>query len=966
MSRRTKQPAESKELDPHVWSLYNAARNGAEAASVAVRDLHQTLLRDALIFASGEANLDAVGALLDAGARVSCEASDSNAPLSAALRCHQRVDFDELMPILSRLLDAGAPIDFEPTQCGTALACAVSADRFEEAQWLVARGSNLQQIDREGRSLLQLAAMGDADVELLSWLLASGLDASVRDARGNTLLHNAVAHRELDERIRLLAQSGVDVHALNSRGETALVVAAAVPYSRSDQGDAALCLLELGADPNVVAADGIVALHELMSSGNHADRLVDQLVQRGADVNARTVRGNTPLHLLVSQTQHSASRDRLVRRLCELGADIHCLNGAGESAFGVAVCKNEPGYWETLAGLGADINQQIGGRGTALHVLVGRKQRVQVQRLLKLGADATRCDEFGSSPIWYASADNKCFVVRDLVAHGGDCNAANAFGETPLGVAIRGNQLAAIRTLVKRGADVNAVNARSGETPLTYAVRLGDDAVIEALVELGANVNQANRGGETPLMLALHSERTISRLLALGADLHAVNARGETALGLAWRHCVDEAAVELIEHGATNRGAVHVQLGAAVAAAAADDATDQFSALLRTPYLCDWFLWLLELPDLSALVRVNRVAYRAVSAHWRDERRRRFLLADTTLRLMCPSRARQRAMLRRMMEVSGGRWIVVLHGEGNELFDCVLQAYDLSGHCGSPAATLSESVAENILGLDVRGGCSCPCARRGEHSATEPLFVCAAARGDPVVACLDAKNEASDADGWRLAVCGKCGAQRPLCNGPEFSICIACAQTRPLMWIRWCAYANVGYNGGNVYDVLRFFGTEAGDDVDELLHNIKLDAGEDEDDSFEECVEIVRSGDENANLSRRVLSVMTRERAAAARATGRAILAAPRESLGMISLPYHSADGYVGYEFVALLGDSAEAAAIVDDVARAIKADAAKVAEAKNRKRKARTQRTKEEDEDEDDETTVSRDQADADSEQQE
>jgi hypothetical protein len=95
---------------------------------------------------------------------------------------------------------------------------------------------------------------------------------------------------------------------------------------------------------------------------------------------------------------------------------------------------------------------------------------------------------------------------------------------------------------------------------------------------------------------------------------------------------------------------------------------------------------------------------------------------------MCPSRARQRTMLRRMMDVSGGRWIVVLHGEGNELFDCVLQAYDLSGHCGSSAATLP--MAESNLGLYVRGGCRCPCARRGEHSATEPLFVRAAARRD--------------------------------------------------------------------------------------------------------------------------------------------------------------------------------------------------------------------------------------------
>jgi ankyrin repeat protein len=888
----------------HV-ALFEAAQRGAEQLSCVAAEQRRTVLRDAaeqlrnaLIQACEQLDAAAVDVLVAAGADVSCRATDARAPLSAVFEGRRHVDFGTASLIVTRLLDLGAPIDAEPTNSCTALGMAVHGDHMELAQLLIDRGSNVLQRDKHGRSLLHVAMCGRGGSAMIDYLVARGLDVLARDNDGNTLLHAAVSSAEgraAPDRVQLLARAGIDVNASNKRGETALYTAAAagleyVSRPRNAQHDAAVALLELGADANARTVDGVTALHETVESERDASEFLEALVSHGADVNARTNLGFTPLMCLVARMEYDKTRGDLLRLLVKRGADINAVNNAGESAFGIAVEDNDMAYWEKLVELGVDINQQIVGRGTALHVLVGCKRRAQVQRLLELGADARRGDEFGSSPIWFAATDNKCFLIRDLVDHGGDCNAPNSLGETPLDVAIRNEQLGAIRMLAKYGANVNAVNARSGETALTYATRLGFSKVVAQLVDLGADIGATNRAGDTPLMLVSHGD-TARVLLKVGADARAVNRHGETALGVAWRRRKADVATALIVHGVTERGNGGNCLGEVALAVDDVDELDFLSVLLRTPYLCDWFLECLELPDLAALLLVNHTAYRAVSAHWRDRTRHRFLLADATLRLLCPSHDCERAMLRRMMEASRGRWVVVVHGEVDRIYDCVQRALD---------DVLCQHEHVQVPG-EYEGGCLCPCARKGKHSATEPLFVrCAVGDSKPFVACSSTKA----GDGWRLAACGKCGAQRPFLTSPEWSICSACVETRPLMWLQWCAHVGVGYDGGNRYDHMRIL--DAADDVVLRAMEYEVKYLDSPDALLAHCCAEADESSE-ARLDRAIDRAMTRAVDADTLQTTRDILAAPRQSLGMIKLPYHAADGFIGFTFVALLGDEATA-----------------------------------------------------------
>ena len=76
-------------------------------------------------------------------------------------------------------------------------------------------------------------------------------------------------------------------------------------------------LLDMGADPNYEALDGFPAVYAALST-DRADRhaLIELLLDRGADVNARGINDYTPLHYAVALRD-----DRGMEILLARGAD---------------------------------------------------------------------------------------------------------------------------------------------------------------------------------------------------------------------------------------------------------------------------------------------------------------------------------------------------------------------------------------------------------------------------------------------------------------------------------------------------------------------------------------------------------------------------------------------------------------------------------------------------------------------
>lgn len=157
---------------------------------------------------------------------------------------------------------------------------------------------------------LHVAARNDHAGVVMSLLLA-GVDPNVRDAQRNTALHVAVREDSGKAVEALLKSPGVDVNAINQAGETPLMLAAI-----RGQLDLVKLLVERGA---LVNDAGWSALHYAAAGPN--EHVVRFLLGRGADIDARSPNGTTPLMMAAGYGGLSGA-DILI----EAGADATLRN----------------------------------------------------------------------------------------------------------------------------------------------------------------------------------------------------------------------------------------------------------------------------------------------------------------------------------------------------------------------------------------------------------------------------------------------------------------------------------------------------------------------------------------------------------------------------------------------------------------------------------------------------------------
>jgi len=149
-----------------------------------------------------------------------------------------------------------------------------------------------------------------------------------RDKDGNTALHWAVLNGSVEAFVTLI-KAGATVGIANYEGRTALHLAVLMAETFPEQtcSNMASHLLHHGANPNLGDEDGTTPLHLASELGILS--LIETLVEEGgASVNAIDNEGETALFYAL-RGQHVG----VVRKLTELGIDVHTRNSDGESAI---------------------------------------------------------------------------------------------------------------------------------------------------------------------------------------------------------------------------------------------------------------------------------------------------------------------------------------------------------------------------------------------------------------------------------------------------------------------------------------------------------------------------------------------------------------------------------------------------------------------------------------------------------
>ena len=224
----------------------------------------------------------AVTTLCSGGADVDAPDASGMRPLIAAAIAGR-------LEVVQALLAAGADPEAATELGRVALHGAVLAPGDAQAQAIVAAlldaGAQVDEEAGDGMTALMVAALNHRTA-LVSALLARGADAARRTVSGNTALIMASDGRaELDrdlstidrmrECIRVLVAGGAEVDATNDAGETALIWAARGFHTGPVQ-----TLLELGADPNARSTAGLTPLGQARAAGH--EQMAADLVAAGA------------------------------------------------------------------------------------------------------------------------------------------------------------------------------------------------------------------------------------------------------------------------------------------------------------------------------------------------------------------------------------------------------------------------------------------------------------------------------------------------------------------------------------------------------------------------------------------------------------------------------------------------------------------------------------------------------------
>lgn len=203
---------------------------------------------------------------------------------------------------------------------GTALHVATKCGRTNIAVILIQAGADVNAPNFHKSTPLHHAKTP----EMIKVLLAKGAKVNARDNNQETPLHYAVSSCDL-KKVNILTTYKANVNAKDFASETPLHLALRKKWRNPKEIKAIVnILIDAGAEVNARDYKDKTPLHYAASNGyKEAVEELLKVITNKKDSNLQDSRGNTPLHLAITQQ----IRDILIKA----GADTDTLNNKGET-----------------------------------------------------------------------------------------------------------------------------------------------------------------------------------------------------------------------------------------------------------------------------------------------------------------------------------------------------------------------------------------------------------------------------------------------------------------------------------------------------------------------------------------------------------------------------------------------------------------------------------------------------------
>lgn len=228
------------------------------------------------------------------------------------------------------------------------------------------------------------------------------------------------------------------------------------------------------------------------------EKIVDLLVRKGANVNAKTQDLHTPLIIAVNNENIN-----LVRYFIKHNANINSKNKIGWTALMYAVWQENLAIFDELvAAKGIDLDEKNNEGATALIIASARGQYEWVKRLIEKNANLDIGDANGNTALMFAIINKHTNIARALIEKGANINLLTNDGVSAFMRAVDSNNLELVDLLQQKGAEIN-IKGPLGMTVLIESARTGKEAIVQRLLGARADVNIKDDAGKTALMYAV-------------------------------------------------------------------------------------------------------------------------------------------------------------------------------------------------------------------------------------------------------------------------------------------------------------------------------------------------------------------------------------------------------------------------------------------------------------------------------
>lgn len=438
--------------------------------------------------------------------------------------------------LAQRLLDKGARANSIQSETGDSLIQFLTKAGYEEAAIFLTEHSNLNHVNRNGLTVLHIAAQ-KGFAKLLKQILEKGASPNSQSSitELKSALHFAIETNSLDVVQAFVdfkncveTQDKPDFNLKNASGDSPLNLALSLGYQ-----ELVPLLISGGADVNARNGQDMTLLHQAIVREDSETAIF--LLNQGADMNALTAEQESPLQLAIH-----CRLPNVVDALCSKGVSLSAPNNKGDCPLWSALESGQEEIGTVLVKHGVDTDcWSTGPEGclqTLLHRAIDENNETAAIFLIKNGCDLDSPRQPGpngeggdeakekQSPLHLCCQWGLTRVLQALIDHGANVNSIDWENKTPLHVAIQNQHEEIISILLYHPSIDLRIRDKHGNTAFAAALTIRNHKAAQNILERMPNAaEQMDNRGRNFLHIAIMKDdlESVLFLLAIQVDVNS-------------------------------------------------------------------------------------------------------------------------------------------------------------------------------------------------------------------------------------------------------------------------------------------------------------------------------------------------------------------------------------------------------------------------------------------------------------